>query len=385
VERARHITTYLRDLADPKDPQILRYAKAVRCFLSNKAPRFLDANLLAGTTTSKGFGTPVHPEFPTMFSRGSWIPEDRLTPSILPQEAEELNLRILPYWAGCSLSGQSSQAASNVLGFMPRMVAFMGGLVGSTAQAKPWLSVVLEQGLEAVIAEAEAREACLRGLREGRDSAQIAFFRAVQEVLMGLVTYATNLGQFASLLSMFEVDEGRRDQLRIMAEVCAHVPVGPARTFREAVNAVWLMQIALHAGGAAQDLDLDHLGDLLYPWYRQDLDRGDLTVDEALELLGCLCLKLGDHVGIEREPGQGSTSSPRGRMEGDGSTGDLGVLVSRAAEWVGIHDLGSPGVPDERLGFGSLWRAMEALASAWAPHLFRIPGAEPCRSISITQ
>jgi len=265
---------------------------------------------------------------------------------------------------------------------MPRILAFMEGHAQPGSQAEAWLSTVLERGLEALIAEAE--EAVLRGLRTGRDSDRIAFFRALQEVLTGVLAYAANLRQFASLLADSEPDEERRHQLRTMAEVCAQVPAGPARTFREAVNAVWLMQIALHAGGSSQVLDLDRLGVLLYPWFRQDLDRGDMAADGAMELLGCLCLKLREHVGAEPASWRGSSALRGDFAPVEDPAGALGLLVALASEWAGLRETGGPKAHRGGSGIGSFRRAMEALAGTWAPSLFRFPGAESCRSISIT-
>src|SRR5919197_2030323 len=61
IERASLITRHLREV-DDREPAELRYAGAVRHFLSRKEPLFFDDSLLAGTTTSKFFGAPVYPE-----------------------------------------------------------------------------------------------------------------------------------------------------------------------------------------------------------------------------------------------------------------------------------------------------------------------------------
>ncbi|MFQ5560067.1 MAG: pyruvate formate lyase family protein, partial [Nitrospinota bacterium] len=63
IERARFITGYLRDKSSGNDPIEIRYSSAVNHFLTNKAPRIHDNNLLAGSTTSKIYGAPTYPEF----------------------------------------------------------------------------------------------------------------------------------------------------------------------------------------------------------------------------------------------------------------------------------------------------------------------------------
>ncbi len=48
IERAHHVTTFLRDMADDNEAMEIRYAKAVAHYLSKKVPLFFDDNLLAG-------------------------------------------------------------------------------------------------------------------------------------------------------------------------------------------------------------------------------------------------------------------------------------------------------------------------------------------------
>ena len=101
IERARHVTAYLKDLADDNEPMEVRYAQAAAHYLTNKTPLFFDNNLLAGTTTAKRFGAPVYPELTgmTIWPELDTMSTREKNPQRLSrQEAEELNLGILPYW-----------------------------------------------------------------------------------------------------------------------------------------------------------------------------------------------------------------------------------------------------------------------------------------------
>lgn len=337
LERARHLTTYLRDLADRTEPSTLQCAKALRCYLSNKAPRFFDANLLAGTTTSKRLGAPIHPES----AARSWDTRDwPLTPS----EAEELEWRILPYWTVRSEAGTG-------LMLLPRIAAFIAEV---DPGSKPWQRVVLERGLEAIMAEAGAEESFLRGRGVRKDAERLVFLQAVQEVLAGLETYAANLGRFAGLLAESETDGDRKAQLDAMAEVCAQVPAGPARTFREAVNAVWLLQVGLVSGAGCAAFP-GHLDDLFQPWFHRDLERGVLTETDALELLGCLWLKLHDHVDPTLPRGGNAHGFPEATMD---AHGDVTFLAAKAAGLMGDPGPGSRRTHSALSGLGELWRAM---------------------------
>jgi pyruvate-formate lyase len=328
IERARHLTTYLRDLADPQDPPILQYAKAARCYLANKAPRFFDGNLLAGTTTSKRFGAPVYPDQmePTVWSE--------LDPRSLREwnlyklsadEAEELKLKIFPYWRECGLHAdpQVRSGHSGLLDLISRIVFSLGNRAVFDSEA--CCRVVLEQGLDRLIQQAAEREEALLRKDGPEDAATLVFYQAAQEVLSGLITYAANLGRFAELLAGMETDPERKWQLEDMAGVCAQVPAKPARSFREAVNALWLLQIGLHAESVDRTMNLGRLDQLLYPWYREDVEAGALSANEAMELIGCLWLKFNDNTSLvpeeEADRRAGPDPSPAVALGNTGSDG----------------------------------------------------------------
>lgn len=64
---------------------------------------------------------------------------------------------------------------------------------------------------------------------------------------------------------------------------------------------MWICWIALHLENANVGLSLGRLDQLLYDLYHKDIDAGRLTVQEAIELVCCLWLKIGDHVPIVPE------------------------------------------------------------------------------------
>ena len=101
IERAKFITSYLRDMSTAEESTPIKYARAINYFLSNKKSLFFDDNLLAGTTTAKAFGAPVYPEWTglTIWPELDTISSREKNPLRLTQEeAEELNFDIFPYW-----------------------------------------------------------------------------------------------------------------------------------------------------------------------------------------------------------------------------------------------------------------------------------------------
>ena len=81
---------------------------------------------------------------------------------------------------------------------------------------------------------------------------------------------------------------GRSD----IAEVCRQVPKHGARTFREAVQSPWFGHIVNTWEDTINANSLGRLDQILYPYYRRDIDEGRITEQEAFELICCLWIKL---------------------------------------------------------------------------------------------
>jgi pyruvate formate-lyase/glycerol dehydratase family glycyl radical enzyme len=353
IERARHVTRYLRDLDTPGEPMEVSYACAVRRYLEQREPLFPDPNPLAGTTTSKPIGAPVYPEltglhiWPELDTIAS---RERNPLALSREEASELDLEIFPFWMERNILEMTRPrlADPTPIRVFERIVFFLASKAGTISHTVPSYSAVLERGLDAVIAEAAEREALALAQPPAAETVRAAaFYRAVQVSLEGLLAYARHLSARARALARREADPAWRAELLAMADVCARVPAEPPRTFREAVNAVWLAQIAFHAESINMAMSPGRLDQVLYPFYRRDLEAGRLTVREALELVGALWLKLNDNVNLVPEAAEelfgGAGSVPAVTVggvdaEGRDAVNDLTYVMLRATELLRTRD-----------------------------------------------
>ncbi|HET9596930.1 MAG TPA: pyruvate formate lyase family protein [Anaeromyxobacteraceae bacterium] len=353
VERARHVTRYLREMSDPGEPMEVEYARAVRHFLERKEVLFPDRNLLAGTTTSKPVGAPVYPELTGL---AIWPELDTISTRkhnplrLSAADAAELDTEIFPYWMDRSILevARPRLADPTPLRVFERIIFFLASKAGTVSHTVPSYRAVLERGLDALIADAAAREEAAAAAPPSADAARTAaFYRAVQIALEGIIAYARHLSARARALARCERDPRRAHELQAMAEVCARVPARPPRTFREAVNAVWLAHIAFHAENINMAMSPGRLDQVLYPFYRADRAAGRLTDAEAIELVGCLWLKLNDNVNLVPETAEelfgGAGTVPAvtvGGVAEDGSdaVNDLTYVMLRATELLRTRD-----------------------------------------------
>jgi choline trimethylamine-lyase len=73
--------------------------------------------------------------------------------------------------------------------------------------------------------------------------------------------------------------------------VCHRIPAEPARTFQEALQAVWFSMVLIYIEENGPGISFGHFDRYVYPYLKHDLDSGLLTREEALELLECFFLR----------------------------------------------------------------------------------------------
>ena len=345
IERARHITDYLKQ-ADPNLHPELRQAGKVRYFLERKKALFPDRSLLAGTTTSKPLGAPLFPEFfaLTLWPELETVSARPKNPQQLdPGDAEVLNRDIFPFWMEKNIQEVTRQRFHDprCLQLFEELVFFIAGKAGCISHCVPSYRVMLEKGLARIIDDCRAK------LNERIDEEQKVFCQAAAFALEGIVAYAQHLAEEAERLAALTEDGARKQEFLDMAAVCRHSPARPARTFREAVNGIWICQVAIHAENINMAMSPGRLDQVLYPYYRRDREAGHLQLEEALELVGCLWLKLADNVAMVPEASEelfgGAGTVPAITLggvdeHGQDAVNDLTYIMLRVTELLKVRD-----------------------------------------------
>jgi formate C-acetyltransferase len=352
IERARYITEYLRLHDDPADAPELRQAGKVNYFLQRKKAVFHDRNLLAGSTTSKALGAPLFPEF---FALTLWPELDTVSSraknpqKLTAEEARELNLEIFPFWMEKNVLELTRKKIGNArcLKLFESLVFFIAAKAGCISHAVPTYAPMLEHGLTGLINLAAEREAAAVALASEEGCRQADFYRAVQISLQGIIAYADHLAEEAQRRAGQEDDPEFRKELLAMADLCRRVPARPAATFREAVNAIWICQVGIHAENINMAMSPGRLDQLLYPYYQRDMEAGRLDIGRAIELIGCLWLKIADNVAMVPEASEemfgGAGTVPAitlGGVDAEGldAVNDLTYIMLRVTELLRIRD-----------------------------------------------
>jgi len=146
---------------------------------------------------------------------------------------------------------------------------------------------VLTKGLNALIAQAEESLEDTR-LFSAEAVGRADLLRAIILSLRAIVDFAGRLAAAAEAEAQKVRDPARRAELEAIADACRRVPAEPARTFREALQSMWIVILSILPAGI---LSFGRLDQLLFPYYEADLAAGRITREAALELLQWLRIK----------------------------------------------------------------------------------------------
>jgi len=125
------------------------------------------------------------------------------------------------------------------------------------------------------------------------------FLHSVRIACRAVIDYAGRLAARSEEEAARAEEPARADELMLMASNLRQAPAGPAITFWQALQAVWLVHMVFHStmnGNAMGRLD-----QYVWPYLREDLERGWLTLEDAAELVDCFCLKFNERAATTEE------------------------------------------------------------------------------------
>ncbi|MFA6033913.1 MAG: pyruvate formate lyase family protein, partial [Myxococcota bacterium] len=152
----------------------------------------------------------------------------------------------------------------------------------------------VQYGFDGLIAIAREKKKEVAG-RAGGDGVlgmnRLYNYEAAILVLEGVQAWILNYASEARRLESIEVDPVQRGEYAKIAGCLDWIARKPPRTFSEAVQLCWTVHVAVLNEDAISGLSPGRLGQVLWPWYEQDMEAGRLTEAEALELMECLRVK----------------------------------------------------------------------------------------------
>lgn len=157
--------------------------------------------------------------------------------------------------------------------------------------------------------------------------------------------YAKKLRELAES----ETEHKRKEELEKIAEICDRVPWEAPVTFWDALQSLWITHMLVMAAESYPGAGLSHgrWDQYMYPFYKKDIESGELTREQAKELMQCYWVKhnyvydfqgkLGMNQGINSSFGQLMTLSGCG-PNGEDLTNDLTWLALEVIEDMNLFE-----------------------------------------------
>ncbi|MHA1832728.1 MAG: pyruvate formate lyase family protein [Candidatus Baldrarchaeia archaeon] len=250
-----------------------------------------------GNETSAQYKIPIYVEFSC-----KWIYDrlDNVYKNLFENDEEREELRkILEYWMPRTIEARVWRVlpddVKDYVRFSDNNFMEVIFTMGKGRCYLDW-DYLFKLGLKGVIARAEEK---LKKLKENLKEdprthiEKINFYEAGIIACKALIEWARRYAELAEKLAQQVDNEQRREELIKIAEVCRWVPENPPRTFYEALQFFHFIHLAerlelmSHSAGYRFD-------QIMYPYYKQDVEKGILTKDKALELMECLWFKIED-------------------------------------------------------------------------------------------
>lgn len=189
---------------------------------------------------------------------------------------------------------------------------------------------VLRLGFEGVLAEVGAAIAAVR-IEDPDAPERLTYLQAARAVAAAGCEMGARYAECAERMAAECADPERAGELRDIAAVCRQVPARPARTLREAVQALWFAHVITCWEDGINANSIGRIDQILHPYYQRGTDAGALSTQEAAEWLALLSVKLYRSYDVQQATVGGLLP------DGSDATNDLSYLVlevTRALDFV---------------------------------------------------
>ena len=313
VERAKYFTESMRETEG--ELLTLRWAKALRNVAEKITVWITPDQLLAGRVGKLGRYGILYPEIDGDFYRevlADLEHRDKSPFQISKEDIRTVMEDIAPYWEGKTYHEHLNRVLPADIrtvtyhderGLKSKFVVSETSSYRSALQWVPDYEKVITRGMLAIQQDARDRMATL-DLNNSVDLwEKKPFLEAMIIVCDAIMIWARRHADLARDMAAREEDPRRKQELLEIAEICDRVPALPARTFREAVQSQWFVQMFSRLEQKASAIISNgRMDQYLYPFYKKDIEEGRLTREQAKELLECMWVDMAQFIDLYINP-----------------------------------------------------------------------------------
>ena len=278
-------------------PMITRRAEAFAHILRHIPIIIRDEELIVGSSTIAPRGCQTYPEFSYQ-----WLEDELDTvetrsadPFYIAEETKQELREVHKYWKGRTTSElATSYMAPEAIRAIEHNIFTPGNyFYNGVGHVTVKYEEVLAIGYEGIMAKAQAELDKCQVCDE--DYARRShFLNAVILSCQAVIEYAQRYAALAEKLAAECDDPVRKEELHIIAMNCSRVPAKGANGFYEACQSFWFVQQLIQLESSGHSISPGRFDQYMYPYYKKDLDNGNITREFAQELMDCIWVKLND-------------------------------------------------------------------------------------------
>lgn len=324
-------------------PQSIKCARALENILLHADIQIYPDELLVGQSAAPFKAAPIYPEFSY-----KWIMDEMENSPfdqrehdeyyMTEQTAEELRA-IADFWDGKTvseeiektLSWEDKKGSNMGRGLYLLNLYHLGGVGHFIADYK----MLLSKGYGGI------KQMVLDAMSKTEDEEKTDFYKSQLIVLDASMAYINRYAVLAAELAAAESDPKRKAELEQISSNCRHVASNPARTTWEALQLWHIATEIILIESNGHSVSYGRMDQWLYPYYKADMDCGQVSKDFIQELLDSTYIKCGansklrDKMTVISNAGRGwgGESLTVGGVNRDGSdaTNDLTMMLIDAS------------------------------------------------------
>ncbi|MDO4608089.1 MAG: glycyl radical protein [Clostridia bacterium] len=278
-------------------PIILRRARAFAHILENLPITIRPRELVVGSNSIAPRGCQVFPEYSYEWLQAEFdtVATRSADPFYISEETKAKLNEVYPYWKGKTTSElATSYMSEEALTAIEHNMFTVGNyFYNGIGHLTVDYGKVLAIGYKGIIAEAKAALEKLE-LSDADYASRSSFLNAVIISCEAVINYADRYATLAKQEAANEADALRREELLKIAQNCANVPRYGAKSFYEACQSFWFIQMLLQVESSGHSISPGRFDQYMYPYFKKDLDEGKITREFAQELVDCIWVKFND-------------------------------------------------------------------------------------------
>lgn len=293
--RAKLITESYQ--ATEGEPMVTRRAEAFAHILRHIPIIIRDEELIVGSSTIAPRGCQTYPEFSYQ-----WLEDELDTvetrsadPFYIAEETKQELREVHKYWKGNTTSElATSYMAPEAIKAIEHNIFTPGNyFYNGVGHVTVKYEEVLAIGYEGIMAKAQAElDRCHVG--DGDYARRSHFLSAVILSCQAVMEYAQRYAALAEKMAAECSDPVRRNELEVIALNCSRVSAKGAGSFYEACQSFWFVQQLIQVESSGHSISPGRFDQYMYPYYKKDLENGNITREFAQELMDCIWVKLND-------------------------------------------------------------------------------------------